>query len=236
MNVTGNAESRFVLKHNLLGVRTKAYTMGVQKSKFHFFSDMYSHKVLISILAIIIISLPAMSNTPVIELSTGQVSCHGKADGLLTIHVSNISAPHTLRIIQQSTRDTSYRNISADAEIALKHLEGGPVLVELIREGKTVLVVKGEIPEPDPFLAGKIEVRKAPSDNASCDGVLAVAPTGGTPPYSYKWSENAGSQTGAVISSVCRGIYRCEINDSKQCGPVYISVPLVHNVLNKTDQ
>jgi hypothetical protein len=59
-----------------------------------------------------------------------------------------------------------------------------------------------------------------------------VNPGGGTPPYTYKWSENAGSAEIARVENICMGIYRCEINDSKNCGPVFISIPLFENTLN----
>lgn len=37
-----------------------------------------------------------------------------------------------------------------------------------------------------------------------CNGSIALSATGGTPPYSYQWSN---SQTGDTIAGLCAGTY-----------------------------
>jgi PKD repeat protein len=54
-------------------------------------------------------------------------------------------------------------------------------------------------------------------NNATCgaaDGSASVAPQGGTPPYSYQWSNN---QTTATINNLAAGSYTVTITDANNC-------------------
>jgi gliding motility-associated-like protein len=53
------------------------------------------------------------------------------------------------------------------------------------------------------------------SCNAQCNGSATVAPSGGTPPYSYSWSPTPG--TGATITGLCAANYTCSITDANGC-------------------
>ncbi|HLG39991.1 MAG TPA: T9SS type A sorting domain-containing protein, partial [Chitinophagaceae bacterium] len=58
--------------------------------------------------------------------------------------------------------------------------------------------------------------------NGSCDGSASVSATGGTPPYTYSWSNNATTQT---VSGLCAGNYSVTITDAGGCG-VYSNVTI----------
>ncbi|MFN8713122.1 MAG: gliding motility-associated C-terminal domain-containing protein [Bacteroidota bacterium] len=49
----------------------------------------------------------------------------------------------------------------------------------------------------------------------TCDGSIALAPSGGTQPYTYLWLP--GSQTTSAVSSLCAGTYTVQITDSVGC-------------------
>ncbi|HEU4719596.1 MAG TPA: SprB repeat-containing protein, partial [Bacteroidia bacterium] len=53
---------------------------------------------------------------------------------------------------------------------------------------------------------------------AACDGTAAVAPTGGTPAYSYSWSSGP---TTPAIAPLCPGTYTCTVTDSHNCVATY---------------
>ncbi len=53
-----------------------------------------------------------------------------------------------------------------------------------------------------------------PLCNASCNGSVTSAVTGGTAPYSYSWT---GGATTSNITSKCAGTYTCTVTDSKGC-------------------
>ena len=50
------------------------------------------------------------------------------------------------------------------------------------------------------------------------DGRISVYITRGTPPFTYSWSGDVGSQTGLVITGASSGEYSLEITDSDGCG------------------
>ncbi len=57
-------------------------------------------------------------------------------------------------------------------------------------------------------------ITQNPSCHDSCNGMVIIAPIGGTPPYSYSW--NTGSVNDTVFM-LCAGVYSVIITDSIQC-------------------
>lgn len=56
-----------------------------------------------------------------------------------------------------------------------------------------------------------------PTCNGACDGVITVAASGGTPPYSYQWYDDAGNPIGIddpTITGLCAGDYSVEVTDA----------------------
>ncbi|HXB13572.1 MAG TPA: T9SS type A sorting domain-containing protein, partial [Bacteroidia bacterium] len=53
------------------------------------------------------------------------------------------------------------------------------------------------------------------NETIACNGIAAVTPAGGTPPYSYRWV--SGGQRTDTIKGQCAGTYCCVITDSKGC-------------------
>ncbi|MXV53239.1 DUF11 domain-containing protein [Pedobacter sp. HMF7647] len=53
--------------------------------------------------------------------------------------------------------------------------------------------------------------------NGGNDGVVAVQPSGGTPPYSYLWSNG---ETSGRINNLTAGTYNCTITDSRGCSTI----------------
>lgn len=47
-----------------------------------------------------------------------------------------------------------------------------------------------------------------------CDGTATITPIGGTPGYTYLWSNN---QTSDIVSSLCAGVYVVQITDGNAC-------------------
>ncbi len=52
------------------------------------------------------------------------------------------------------------------------------------------------------------------SCNGNCDGSIDLAPSGGTPPYSYNWSNGSNTED---QSGLCAGTYTVTIYDNHQC-------------------
>jgi len=53
------------------------------------------------------------------------------------------------------------------------------------------------------------------ADNGSCNGLAAVTPGGGTPPYTYQWTPDG--QTTDTIKHQCARTYCCNITDKNGC-------------------
>ncbi|HEU4718609.1 MAG TPA: gliding motility-associated C-terminal domain-containing protein, partial [Bacteroidia bacterium] len=51
--------------------------------------------------------------------------------------------------------------------------------------------------------------------NGTCNGSASLAPTGGTPPYSYLWV--SGGQTTSSVNNLCAGLYFFQVRDSAGC-------------------
>jgi len=58
------------------------------------------------------------------------------------------------------------------------------------------------------------------SCNSLCNGSATVAPSGGTPPYSYQWDANANNQTTQTATSLCPGSYNVTVTDAGGTGTV----------------
>ncbi|MBK9190571.1 MAG: SprB repeat-containing protein [Crocinitomicaceae bacterium] len=66
-----------------------------------------------------------------------------------------------------------------------------------------------------------------------CDGLMDVAPAGGTAPYFFQWQDefavNIGGQTNDTMNNVCQGIYNVVVTDFEGCsisfGPIDMTAP-----------
>jgi hypothetical protein len=62
-----------------------------------------------------------------------------------------------------------------------------------------------------------------------CDGAITAFPSGGTSPYSHKWTTSP-VQTGATATGLCAGIYKDSITDANGCktvlGPITVTQPV----------
>lgn len=67
----------------------------------------------------------------------------------------------------------------------------------------------------------------------NCDGLMDVAPAGGTAPYFFQWQDefgvNLGGQTNDTMNNVCQGIYNVVVTDFEGCsiafGPIDMTAP-----------
>jgi gliding motility-associated-like protein len=55
-----------------------------------------------------------------------------------------------------------------------------------------------------------------------CDGLAILAPTGGTPPYTYLWSNG---DAGTTATNLCAGLYNVNLTDSAGCSTTF-AVPV----------
>jgi hypothetical protein len=85
----------------------------------------------------------------------------------------------------------------------------------------------------EPLVLNAVITNVAATCSTNCDGAATVLAGGGTPPYSYLWSNGATSQS---VNNLCIGNYTVTVTDSLGCQitiPVSI-VPVVNIVVNTT--
>ncbi len=176
---------------------------------------------------------PVFATEPILKTEWISPSCHGNDDGQIILYVSNVNELTTLDVkLEAPNRSLNYVCYT-DTVFHITRLKETKFSVRLSVDQHIVLQEEHKITEPSELKGGTIELEKAPSGPSACDGTLKVIPEGGTPPYTFAWSENANNETTARLQNVCMGIYRCEILDANHCGPVYISIPLFEGTIDK---
>ncbi len=83
------------------------------------------------------------------------------------------------------------------------------------------------ITQPASALGGTAQI--TPPSCSSNAGSASVAPSGGTSPYTYSWSNG---QTTASVNNLAPGVYTCTITDSKGCTfPVTVAMPAAQQLM-----
>ncbi|MBW8051306.1 MAG: PKD domain-containing protein [Cytophagales bacterium] len=143
------------------------------------------------------ISEPVALNT---SIAGTNVSCNGVCDGVADLTVSGGTTPYSY----------SWSNGAASKDIA--SLCAGTYIVDITDANSCVIPDTVIISEPlglTASIAGTDVIC-----NRACNGASDLTVTGGTPPYSYIWSNGATSEN---IASLCAGTYTVEISDANSC-------------------
>lgn len=127
-------------------------------------------------------------------------SCYGDCDGWATIYALAGTPPFSYNWSNGNTNDT------------IINLCAGTYTVTITDAHQCISVSSINLPEPDPMLGNPI-INHIPCETA-CIGSISLNTTGGTPPYSYSWSNG---QTSSTISGLCAGSYAITITDQEQC-------------------
>lgn len=134
-------------------------------------------------------------------LTVDDVLCAGNSTGNINLTVSGGTSPY------------SYTwNNGANTQ-NLSNLSAGTYIVIIEDANNCTLRDTGIISEPQAPLAGQLLVQNL-TCNASNDGVITSDISGGTPPYSYQWSN---ADTNAVNQNLSVGNYDVTITDANAC-------------------
>ncbi|MBL4657939.1 MAG: hypothetical protein JKX73_08065, partial [Flavobacteriales bacterium] len=127
------------------------------------------------------------------------VTCYGDADGSISLTVSGGTTPYI------------YAWSSGDSIEDLTNLQAGPYDLQVTDAVGCVGTINILVNTPAALaLSGALT-------NATCgnsDGAMAATVTGGTPPYSYLWS-NGG--TSSSITGIASGGYSVTVTDANAC-------------------
>ncbi|PSR01499.1 MAG: hypothetical protein BRD50_08695 [Bacteroidetes bacterium SW_11_45_7] len=136
---------------------------------------------------------------------TTNVSCNGGSDGAATVTPSGGTSPYSFNW------GSGTGNSPSDS--ANDGLAAGTYPVTVTDDNSCTAVDSITITEPPVLQASMVDSGNI-TCNGACDGSAAVAPSGGTPGYSYNWSNGS---TDSTISGVCPGAYSVTTKDANGC-------------------
>jgi GEVED domain/HYR domain/SprB repeat len=143
-------------------------------------------------------SIVVASGFPV-SVATQNVSCKSGTNGTATATASGGRAPYT------------YAWSNAATGAAITGLSAGSYTVTATDALNAKGIFSFNITEPNAINAG---LTTANPSCAQSNGSISSTPNGGTPPYTYKWNNNA---TTASLTSLAAGAYSITVTDSKNC-------------------
>ncbi|MFH1319447.1 MAG: PKD domain-containing protein, partial [Bacteroidota bacterium] len=134
-------------------------------------------------------------------ITTTDVSCFGSCDGTATANSVNGTAPFTYQWNDGQTTITASNLCAGTYNVILTDANGCPA---------TAAATVGT----PPLLTVSISSSGNINCNGNCIGFAQSLVTGGTPPYTYLWSDG---QTNAQAINLCAGIYILTVTDSNGC-------------------
>ncbi|PCH98242.1 MAG: hypothetical protein COB85_01910 [Bacteroidetes bacterium] len=141
------------------------------------------------------------------------ISCFGLCDGSAMVTASGGVPPYTY-----AWQDTSIGAIGGNFD-TIMNLCADSDYVAIIRDANNCLtMVPFIITEPAPLSVNICDTLNV-ACNLSCDGSATVCPSGGTPAFTYIWTDTLGQivSTDSIADSLCAGIYRIDITDGNGC-------------------
>ena len=150
--------------------------------------------------------------------NTVNVSCNSGANGSASVSASGGVLPYTYLWSSNANNQTSS---------TASGLVAGSYSVTITDSNNCVSTTTVIITEPQFALSGTMAFTDATCYGLN-NGTATVTPTGGTSPYSYLWSANAGAVITSTATNLLAGTYSVVITDSNGCVftvPVTISQP-----------
>lgn len=139
-----------------------------------------------------------------LKLSVTNPLCNNGTDGKITTTVSGGSGHYGYLWSNGSTKSS------------LENTGKGAFSVR-VTDSVTGCTVEGRSKVQSPAKLKATAVVTPISNNKTCDATVQLAATGGTPPYTYTWSDG---YTGAQRSNLCMGSYKVTVTDAHGCETV----------------
>ncbi|MGC9331707.1 MAG: gliding motility-associated C-terminal domain-containing protein [Bacteroidales bacterium] len=137
------------------------------------------------------------------NISTTAVDCHSDENGTISISPYDGTPPYSIE-----WEDTTLSGYEID------NVAGGIYPVSITDANGCVLEEDIEVVQPDSLVADIADTDITCHGDA--DGQIGVYPTGGTPPYSYRWFHDLSIDTD-TLSNLPPGYYFVSVTDSHGC-------------------
>lgn len=145
---------------------------------------------------------------PTINISSTDVNCYLGTNGSATATISGPDAPFT------ATWSTGQSTTVANGgSTSISNLPAGVYTLYVVDQLGCTSTHVVSVEEPSP-VSGIIANTANVSCNGGSDGSIDLNPVGGTPSYSYSWSNGSGSQDPSGLSA---GSYSVTITDANGC-------------------
>ncbi|MBP6826766.1 MAG: choice-of-anchor L domain-containing protein [Saprospiraceae bacterium] len=142
--------------------------------------------------------------SPTATSSVIDATCFGKSDGSFTVTPDNLNPPYTFAITGQSNSSGNFQALPAGDYIVTVTDNSGCFSSIMVKVNS----------------AAQLDVTASIVQNVSCfdgnDGSVTSAVNGGTPPYTYKWSDPIGQTTPTAVN-LKAGIYVVTVTDASGC-------------------
>ncbi|MFO7722620.1 MAG: M12 family metallo-peptidase [Bacteroidales bacterium] len=140
----------------------------------------------------------------IVSLTKNDVNCYGASTGSVTATAAGGIAPYTYSWSNNMTGST------------ISGLPAGNYTVTITDNGSQCSIMESiMITQPAALsVTGVVSPETFPG---AYNGQIDVTVSGGTAPYAYQWSANAGSATSQDVSSLSSGTYSITVTDNKNC-------------------
>ncbi|MES2761955.1 MAG: gliding motility-associated C-terminal domain-containing protein [Bacteroidota bacterium] len=173
----------------------------------------------------------------ILNFSTTQPTCNGLCNGQIRASVLTGAVPLTISWASPTATVTHNNIVTRDT---LKNACAGTYTVTATNVNGCVNTFTTTLTQPPLLVANGTS--SSITCNAACNGSAAVAPTGGTAPYTYSWvsaSSTPPTSSTTTIGNLCPGIVTMTVTDSKTCTAVFsaniIQPPAITLTVTHTD-
>lgn len=145
------------------------------------------------------------------SLTDDSVTCPNDTDGMLSVSATATAAPITGYLWSTGSTETSISNLTP-----------GLYTVTVTASDNCQAVDTALVTSPGLVVQDSIDLR-LPGCPGQNDGQIAVFVSGGTPPYSYRWSTNPDNPTTInPLPALAAGTYSVTVTDANNCTPLVI--------------
>lgn len=151
----------------------------------------------------------------IVTLDDDTVSCPESTDGTLTV----VATPGAAAIV-------SYQWSGGFSGATINNLPPGQYIVTVTDESFCSTIDTAQVLAPAPLTLDSFSLR-LPDCPGFTNGQITVFASGGTTPYTYRWSTNPGTPTTInPLPALAAGAYSVTIQDANGCTPLVASVVL----------
>ncbi|MBI3510718.1 MAG: T9SS type A sorting domain-containing protein [Bacteroidetes bacterium] len=164
-----------------------------------------------------VVSMAVITDPPPLFPSTSStsVSCNGSCDGTATITVSGGTPGYTYDWIPGGQVTPTITNLCAGCYTCTVTDANGCTITQTVC-----------ITQPPALI---VSFSSIDATCAMCNGSASVTPSGGTPGYTYLWSNAA---TTSSVNNLCAGVYTCTVTDANGCSTIITIV--INNAASMT--